>query len=61
MTAGRFEEGHAASGRRTANLIKGARLVTINDGPHAVSWTHAEEVNQELVNFLGKGTAKQAA
>ena len=51
----------AASGQRTANLIKGARLVTINDGPHAVSWTHAEEVNQELVNFLGKGTAKQAA
>jgi pimeloyl-ACP methyl ester carboxylesterase len=51
----------AASGERTAKLIKGARLVTIKDGPHAVVWTHAEEVNHELVNFLGKGAAKQAA
>jgi non-heme chloroperoxidase len=51
----------AASGERTAKLIKGARLVTIKDGPHAVGWTHAEEVNHELVTFLGKGALKQAA
>lgn len=50
-----------ASGEKTAKLVKGARLVTIKDGPHAVSWTHADEVNTELVNFLGKGTAKRAA
>lgn len=49
-----------AAGARTAKLIKGARLVTIKDGPHAVGWTHAEEVNAELVSFLGK-TAKRAA
>jgi non-heme chloroperoxidase len=47
----------AASGRRTAKLVKGARLIEIKDGPHAVGWTHAEEVNSELVNFLGKGVA----
>ena len=51
----------AASGQRTAKLIAGARLAVIKDGPHAVSWTHAEEVNSELLNFLAKGTAKQAA
>jgi pimeloyl-ACP methyl ester carboxylesterase len=51
----------SASGQRTAKLIKGARLVAVKDGPHAVSWTHADEVNAELVNFLGKGAAKQAA
>lgn len=51
----------AASGQRTTKLIKGARLVAIKDGPHAVSWTHAEEVNAELANFLGKGAAKHAA
>jgi non-heme chloroperoxidase len=50
-----------ASGEQTAKLVKGARLVAIKDGPHAVNWTHAEEVNAELVNFLGKGAAKQAA
>jgi pimeloyl-ACP methyl ester carboxylesterase len=48
----------AASGQRTASLVKGARLAVIKEGPHAVSWTHAEEVNSELLNFLGKGAAK---
>jgi non-heme chloroperoxidase len=42
-----------AAGLRTAKLIKGARLVTVKDGPHCVTWTHAEEVNRELVSFLG--------
>src|SRR6266568_6639326 len=51
----------AASGERTAKLIKGARLHVVKEGPHAVAWTHAEEVNAELVNFLAKGAAKQAA
>ncbi len=50
-----------ASGAKTANLVKGARLVAIKDGPHAVSWTHADEVNAELVTFLGRGAAKRAA
>jgi non-heme chloroperoxidase len=49
------------SGERTAKLVKGARLVTIKDGPHAITWTHADEVNAELVNFLGKGAVKRAA
>ena len=51
----------AASGQRTAQLIKGARLVVVKDGPHAVSWTHADEVNAELVSFLGKSVAKKVA
>ena len=50
-----------ASGQKTAKLVKGARLVVIKDGPHAVNWTHADEVNAELANFLGKGAAKRAA
>jgi len=41
-----------AAGRRTASMVKGARLVTFPDGPHAVNWTHAAEVNAELVTFL---------
>jgi len=49
-----------ASGLRTAKLIKGSRLVVVKDGPHCVTWTHAEEVNAELVNFLGKAAAKRA-
>jgi non-heme chloroperoxidase len=51
-----------AAGRRTASMVKGARLVAIKDGPHAVNWTHAAEVNTELLGFLGgaKVSARQA-
>jgi non-heme chloroperoxidase len=44
----------AATGRRTAKLIKGAREVVVKDGPHCITWTHAEEVNAELLGFLGE-------
>jgi len=50
-----------ASGARTAKLIKGARLAVVKGGPHAITWTHAEEVNRELVSFLGQAAAKRAA
>ncbi len=53
----------SAAGMRTAKLIKGARLLTVKDGPHCITWTHAEEVNAELLDFLGKGkpTARVAS
>jgi len=47
-----------ATGLRTAKLIKGARLLVVKDGPHCITWTHAEEVNSELLNFLGKKAGK---
>ena len=51
----------ASSGQRTAKLVAGARLVIMKDGPHCITWTHAEEVNSELLNFLGKGVVSKAA
>ncbi|MGD0793318.1 MAG: alpha/beta hydrolase [Terriglobales bacterium] len=51
----------SASALRTAKLIKEARLFVVKDGPHCITWTHADEVNSELVDFLGKGIAKHAA
>jgi non-heme chloroperoxidase len=44
----------AAAGKRTAELVKGAHLVVIKDGPHNIAWTHAEEVNAELLKFLAE-------
>jgi len=35
--------------------------VVVKDGPHCVTWTHADEVNSELLNFLGKRAVKDAA
>jgi non-heme chloroperoxidase len=51
----------SASGLRTAKLIKGARLAVVKDGPHCITWTHAEEVNRELIAFLGEGSGKPEA
>jgi non-heme chloroperoxidase len=47
-----------AAGQRTAKLIKGARLVVVKGGPHAITWTHAEEVNTQLLNFLAEKSAE---
>jgi non-heme chloroperoxidase len=43
---------YASSGARTAKLVKGARLVTVKNGPHCITWTHADEVNTALLSFL---------
>jgi pimeloyl-ACP methyl ester carboxylesterase len=43
-----------ASGKRTHELVKGSRLVVIEGGPHGLNWTHADQVNRELLDFLGK-------
>ena len=42
----------AASGARTAKLIKGAEFVVVKGGPHNIAWTHAEIVTPKLVSFL---------
>ncbi len=48
----------AATGPRTAKLIPGARLVVVKGGPHCIPWTHAEEVNTELLSFLREKASK---
>jgi non-heme chloroperoxidase len=49
-----------SAGARTGKSIKGARMVVVRDGPHCITWTHADEVNTELVKFLGKAAAQHA-
>lgn len=43
---------YAISGKKTAAAIPGSKLLAIPEGPHAVNWTHAEEVNAALLEFL---------
>lgn len=50
----------AAAGQRTAKLVKRARLHVVKGGPHCITWTHAEEVNSELLSFLGEKSAGAA-
>lgn len=41
-----------ASARRLHALLPGSRLAVIEGGPHGLNWTHADEVNRELLAFL---------
>ena len=41
-----------ASSRRQAKMIRNIRFVELKGGPHGVLWTHAEQINSELVKFL---------
>lgn len=43
------------TGKRTHELVKGSRLVVVEGGPHGLNWTHAEQVNRELLDFLEQG------
>ncbi len=44
----------ANTGTRMQQAVKRARLATIAGGPHGITWTHAEQVNHELLAFLGR-------
>jgi len=41
-----------ASAKRTHEAVKGSRYVVVKDGPHGLNWTHADEVNRELLDLL---------
>jgi non-heme chloroperoxidase len=40
------------TGKRLPGMIKDVQLVTIDQGPHAISWTHSDQVNSALLKFL---------
>jgi non-heme chloroperoxidase len=42
----------ALTGERMQRGVKGSRLVVIKDGSHGICWTHAEDINRELLTFL---------
>jgi len=41
-----------ATGDRLPPLLRSSLHVRIAGGPHAISWTHADEVNQALLDFI---------
>ena len=44
---------YEATSRRLPALLDNARSAIIAGGPHAIIWTHANEVNQALLDFIG--------
>jgi non-heme chloroperoxidase len=43
---------YEATSRRLPAVLKNARFTVIAGGPHAIIWTHADEVNQALLDFI---------
>lgn len=41
-----------ATGRRLPELVADVQVVEIDGGPHNICWTHADEVNEALLEFL---------
>jgi non-heme chloroperoxidase len=44
---------YRATGKRLPVLLRDARSVVIAGGPHAIIWTHADEVNDAMLRFIG--------
>jgi non-heme chloroperoxidase len=45
---------YEATSQRLPGLLRNARSIIIEGGPHAIIWTHADEVNQALLDFIGR-------
>jgi non-heme chloroperoxidase len=41
-----------ATASKLPALLANARTIVITGGPHAITWTHADEVNQALLDFI---------
>lgn len=42
------------SARATAKLVKGAKLIEYTGGPHGITDTHKDRLNQDLLEFVSK-------
>ena len=45
---------YEATAARLPALIDNLKLVTVEGGPHNIAWTHPQEVNQALLEFLAE-------
>jgi non-heme chloroperoxidase len=52
---------YEATAKRLPALVPGLELVSVEGGPHNIGWTHPEEVNSALLEFLGDGAAGSGA
>jgi pimeloyl-ACP methyl ester carboxylesterase len=42
-----------ATGARTHEMVNDSQYVVIQGAPHGCLWTHADEVNRALLQFVG--------
>jgi len=44
----------SVTGERFHKQLKGSKLVVLKDAPHGIPWTHAADINRELLTFLAQ-------
>jgi non-heme chloroperoxidase len=49
-----------ATAARLPDLIDDLKLVPVEGGPHNIAWTHPDEVNEALLEFIGSPTGVAA-
>jgi non-heme chloroperoxidase len=51
---------YESTAKRLPELVADLKLVSVKGGPHNIGWTHPEEVNPALLEFLGDGATSSA-
>ena len=49
------------TGRRFHQALPAAEYVEVDGAPHGFVWTHADEVNSTLIEFLGKTASPEGS
>jgi non-heme chloroperoxidase len=44
---------YPSTSARLPAMIEGSRLVTLKGAPHSIPWTHADDVNRAMMEFIG--------
>ena len=45
-----------ATAKRLPGLVENLKFVVVEGGPHNIGWTHSEESNKALLEFLAEDT-----
>jgi len=49
-----------STAKRLPDLVADLKLIPVEGGPHNIGWTHPDEVNEGLLEFLADGTGGSA-
>jgi len=51
---------YESTAKRLPGLVANLKLISVEGGPHNIGWTHPEESNKALLEFLADGTGGSA-
>jgi non-heme chloroperoxidase len=51
---------YESTAKRLPDLVANLKLIPVEGGPHNIGWTHPDEVNKGLLEFLGDNGGREA-